>query len=248
VDVQSLKWVLQNPMKFLISKLSRRWIVDPYEYIQILAEKKIYEYTLQSKEDIRIIFVVGAYLGFEIRNLLRNYPNAIVYAFEPNPDYFSHLNRKYARSHRVFLHQIAISDSSGSTLLHSNSGHGTDSLLKLNDCAKEIYGLSPTTSTNVLSTTLDDWCREQFGNVPDVDLIWIDVQGAEGKVISGALETLSKTKAIFIEVSLFRPIGENGTLLKDIRRSLANFGLAEVALGLDSSNLTGNAIYVLQRS
>lgn len=123
--MQSLKWVLQNPMKFLISKLYRRWIVDPYEYIQIQAEKKIHEYTLQSKEDIRIIFVVGAYLGFEIRNLLKNYPNAIVYAFEPNPDYFSHLNRKYARSHRVFLYQTAISDSCGSTLLHSNSGHGT---------------------------------------------------------------------------------------------------------------------------
>lgn len=246
--MQRLKWVLKNPRRFLISRVHRRWLVEPYEYIQILAEEKIHEYLQKDKKDVRIILVIGAYLGFEIKKLLKNFPNSEVYAFEPNPIYFAELSKKYSDSNRVFLFQISISEREGTTLYYNNTGDGTGSLLELNSYSKEIYGLIPTTSIVVTTTTLDAWCKAQFGQIPNVDLIWIDVQGAENKVISGGGETLSKTQSVFIEVSQFKPIGQSGALLQEIQSALMRFGLVEVGLGLDSMNLTGNAIYTLQRS
>lgn len=248
IVMQRLKWVLKHPRRFLISRLHRRWIVEPYEYIQILAEKKIHEYIQKDKNDIRVIFVIGAYLGFEIKKLLKNFPNSEIYAFEPHPIYFAELAKKYSNSNRVFLFQISISEREGTALFYNNTGDGTGSLLELNSHSKEIYGLMPTTSIVVATTTLDAWCKTQFGHIPNVDLIWIDVQGAENKVISGGGETLSKTQSVFIEVSQLKPIGQSGALLQEIQSALMTFGLVEVSLGLDSLNLTGNAIYTLQRS
>lgn len=49
----------------------------------------------------------------------------------------------------------------------------------------------------VKSTTLDTFCKD----IPVIDFIWCDVQGAEEKVILGGVETFNKVKYFYTEYS-----------------------------------------------
>jgi len=64
-----------------------------------------------------------------------------------------------------------------------------------------------------ISRTLDDIVSESSPN--KIDLIKIDVQGAEHFVITGATKTLQITSMIWIEVS-FKPLYEGSLLFDDI--------------------------------
>jgi hypothetical protein len=52
-----------------------------------------------------------------------------------------------------------------------------------------------------------------------VDLLKVDVQGAEDKVLAGAIESLSMIFAIWIEVS-FKPLYEGSAIYSEIYRTL----------------------------
>ena len=62
-----------------------------------------------------------------------------------------------------------------------------------------------------------------------IDLIKIDVQGLEHLVIKGGAKTLSRTKAVFTEVS-FRPIYVGSSMLFDIAASLRTHGFIMIEL------------------
>jgi len=74
--------------------------------------------------------------------------------------------------------------------------------------------------------------------------IWMDVQGGEGKVLGGASETLKRTKAIFLEVALVRSPYKGASLFHEINRLLEAHGFLCAGLGLDAWNGTGNALFV----
>ncbi len=68
---------------------------------------------------------------------------------------------------------------------------------------------------------LDTLLRRE--NLPPPDLIKIDVQGFEAKVIAGGLETLKQTRRLVVETSL-RPIYQGQPLLPEVLRMLADLG------------------------
>ena len=47
--------------------------------------------------------------------------------------------------------------------------------------------------------SLDSYCRSH--ELGAVDLIWADIQGAEGEMVRGGLETLSRTRYLYTEFS-----------------------------------------------
>ncbi len=62
-----------------------------------------------------------------------------------------------------------------------------------------------------------------------IDLIKIDVQGLEHLVIEGGAETLSRTKAVFTEVS-FRPLYEGSSVFHEIHDLMTARGFVMAAL------------------
>ena len=69
-------------------------------------------------------------------------------------------------------------------------------------------------------------------------------QGAEGRVLAGAKETLKRTKSVFIEVALTRSPYEGALLFPEIEALLKSEGFMCVALGVGSWNGGGNAFFV----
>lgn len=117
-----------------------------------------------------------------------------VYSFEPNPNNFSLLQSKFANNPNVLICQEALSD--------ENSSHVNfylDKRQNLSGVASSLYRLEDMTDNDVEvikinTVTLDDYFKQ--GIRPNI--IKIDVEGAEPRVIKGGRDTILSCRPIII--------------------------------------------------
>ncbi len=132
---------------------------------------------------------VGANVGFYTRRFAEWVrPGGEVIAIEPEEVNFATLKRVIARRGLVNVRgvQAVASESAGFLCLQKNPFHPAD------------HRIAPA-GVKVSAVTIDDVLRER--GRPNVSLMKIDVQGAEERVLRGALETLQKLRpAVFMEV------------------------------------------------
>ncbi|HLX68179.1 MAG TPA: FkbM family methyltransferase [Verrucomicrobiae bacterium] len=126
---------------------------------------------------------VGANVGLLARQFCRQVGSSgRVYAFEPDPLTFQFLEFNTRSFKNKELTQCAVSDNQGPALLHLNFTSGTGNSL-LNQ------GHS-TESVPVTCVSLDEFLKQR-GN-PSVDVIKIDVEGAELGVLRGMRQTMAR--------------------------------------------------------
>ena len=77
------------------------------------------------------------------------FPLATVYAIEPYPPFYNHLEKLAIQNKRIRIKNIALSDENGTQVLKINKSEGTNSLLKSNVEGKEIYGDLLTTTSQI---------------------------------------------------------------------------------------------------
>ncbi|MES2953244.1 MAG: FkbM family methyltransferase [Patescibacteria group bacterium] len=141
---------------------------------------------------------VGAHIGyFSILAADGAGPTGRIYAFEPEPKNFELLKRNIALNNltNVVCEQKALAERSGSDALYRDE----QNLGNMSFAAANIPESHRGAVLTVSSVTLDEYCKD----IP-VDFIKMDVQGAEGKVLEGGLETARKAKVMLIE---FWPYG-----------------------------------------
>jgi FkbM family methyltransferase len=165
--------------------------------------------------DARVIVEIGANDGTHTRGFLKLFPNAKIYAFEPDRRAVAKLKANVTDS-RVSVFDIAIGAKDGEAEFHVSSG------LPPNASAQDRINLpegwdqsgslrAPKTHTAVWPwckfekksvvpvKRLDSWAREN--GIDRVDLIWADTQGAEGDLIAGGAEVLARTRFFYTEYS-----------------------------------------------
>lgn len=144
------------------------------------------------------IIDVGANIGYVLMNIaLRVGDDGMVFGFEPHPMAFSKLvkNIKLNDLKNVHFEQLAIGNSIGKIVPYTVN----ELNLGMNKVRQSFTG----SNDDVVLTTLDKYCDDN--NVSKVDLIKIDVEGYEMKVLEGAEHILQKFRPkLFIEIS-----GEN---------------------------------------
>ena len=127
---------------------------------------------------------IGCHQGSYLNEILKHAPNGNHIAFEPIPHLAATLRKKFPS---VQIYPYALSSNNGETTFFyipdfpALSGLNTRDFLAQNSPRQEI---------NVSVKKLDDLVPEAIR----IDLIKIDVEGAEGHVISGALETIKRNK------------------------------------------------------
>jgi len=157
-----------------------------------------------SKKDKLLIFDVGAHRGETVSRLIKLFPNSRVLCFEPFPDSFQHL--KSFEAENIVLHNFGFSDNSGTEEFFVNHGSATNSLLRSSENAEHTWGnpevYNQKSKISCEFTTMDSFISEN--NITSIDFLKIDVQGAEHKVLAGAIETLSQKipKLIQLEIIL----------------------------------------------
>ncbi|HSC28323.1 MAG TPA: FkbM family methyltransferase [Vicinamibacterales bacterium] len=145
------------------------------------------------------VFVdVGANAGyFTVLAALRVGDNGRVYAFEPNPAMCSRLRRhveENAVASRVVVSEVALGalDESVDLYLSCRSDNPGLSSVKLIEAAVARGDMRPDAKIPVAARTLDTWLADA---VPlRIDLIKIDVEGAEMDVLAGMEQTIGRLR------------------------------------------------------
>jgi len=128
---------------------------------------------------------VGAHVGFWIMSAARRaMPGGRAVAFEPTPHNLLRLRRNLALNALDYVRcePMALADQEGPSdfFVADNGNEGLGSLASHDDANRRI---------TVTTTTLDAWCASN--NVTTVDVLKIDVEGAEQRVLTGARAMLA---------------------------------------------------------
>jgi FkbM family methyltransferase len=145
-----------------------------------------------------VVFDVGANIGLIGLLLARHSPEALrIHCFEPEPQNFEALRRNISKnrlSERVFAHRLALTDESGEAVLfvRGGPGEGRHSM---------VAAKGSTASIRIPTLTASDFIASQ-GDAPD--LVKIDVEGAEGRVLAGMEPIFQqrRPREVFMELHL----------------------------------------------
>jgi len=205
----------------LTDKRARKRSVDDLEWLFFQLVKAV---------DPGVFIEAGAKDGRVSLRARRYLPEARIVAFEANPHTFERFLPTHvgAPNPVEYLH-LAVSDRPGklSFNIPTRIGGasidvdvGRSSLLKRLPDPDESY-----VTAEVEATTLDLFFRSDAGKS---NCMWVDVEGANRDVLSGAKETLKATQVLLIEVE-DRPIWTGQWLRPDVQAFLYQVGFVPVA-------------------
>jgi FkbM family methyltransferase len=171
------------------TRLGRGVFLAAYERYKGIGEAGHLEALAKLVRPGTTVIDVGANVGFYTRRFAEWVrPRGEVIAIEPEEVNFATLKRVIARRGlmNVMGVQAVASERAGSLYLQKNPLHPADHRIA-------------DTGVKVSAVTIDDVLRERAG--PKVSLMKIDVQGAEERVLRGAMATLRDLRpAVFMEV------------------------------------------------
>jgi FkbM family methyltransferase len=176
-------------------------------------------------DSINTILDIGSWHLKQTIELAQIFDNSIICAFEPNPETYDvccnvHNKLPQFLKNKISINKLALSDINGILKFYpldksksNSSNEGIASLSKLKIDGSLLNDFWIQKEIEVQSMKLDDWCK--LNNKNKIDLIWMDVQGAELKVLQGSIDTLKNVKAICTEAGLIAYYEEH-SLKKDI--------------------------------
>jgi FkbM family methyltransferase len=156
------------------------------------------------RETNGIIFDVGAHTGETTLKYRRLFPRAQIHAFEPFVDSYLELKKKTENDEMIHNHNIALGRDVGRRELSINRSSATNSLLSTDPRARETWNDTNVTDTvgktEVLISTIDEVAQKE--RIPCIDILKLDVQGAEYDVVLGAADMIRswKIKYVYSEI------------------------------------------------
>jgi FkbM family methyltransferase len=170
-----------------------------------------------SKKDYLTIFEIGACEGEDTIKYARTFSNSKIFSFEPLPK--NHIlieqNFKKFNIQNASLIKVALSNIDGETTFHVSSvdpninqidlssnwdyGNKSSSLLPPDKHIDEVGFIKFAENIIVQTKKISTFCNLQ--NIEIIDIIHMDVQGAELMVLQGADSYINKIKIIWMEVS-----------------------------------------------
>lgn len=170
------------------------------------------------------IIDAGASDGRISKRLLRKFPAADIYAFEPNPLYTETL-KQYAKDDSRFHPQfLALSDHEGTADLYVTESPGCTSLFAPAKRLKEIslQGASVKSLEKVELVTIDKWA-ERNGD-PAIQLMKFDVQAGELKALRGAVHVLARSTLLVYTEIWFNHVYDDGAIYSEIDLFFREYG------------------------
>lgn len=158
-----------------------------------------------NRDDIRVIFDVGANIGSVTLAAARSFPNAHIYSFEPVRATYQILcenTKSYGK--RIITYNFGFFNVSKKFDIHITSFHGANSILDQSLNHKNVHPhIKEIGTENIEVCTIDSFMSNR--NIDKIDIIKIDVEGVEKEVIEGGWETFkNKVDNVFIELSFLR--------------------------------------------
>jgi len=197
--------------------------------------------------NINIILDVGARDCLDSLELHKLYPNADIYAFECNPETIP-ICRENVSYTNIVLIEKAISDFNGFMYFYPVTGTIQDGISGKNPGASSLLKSSGKYPTEtyiqekiiVPSITLKTFM--DYHNVNNVDILWMDLQGAELMALKGLEHRIREVKVIHTQVE-FLEIYQCQPLFMEVDEYLRRFGF-ELIGWTEKNTFFGNAVYI----
>lgn len=173
----------------------------------------------------QVIVECGTCNGEDTLDLLKTYRPNQIFTFEANPENHPWCREKLAGEPQITLVEQAVSDKTGTVTFYPGDikhcrfpNGGISSMYPFRPGHPEFQLQAPIT---VPSTRLDDFLRLQ--GIEQVELVCLDVQGAELLALRGLGNYLHTVKAIISEV-WFNPYYDGAPVYGDLINFLKPYG------------------------
>jgi len=182
-----------------------------------------------------VILECGSNNGKDTLCMLKDYPTARLYCFEPDPRNVAIFKKAVAGfEDRCTLYEIAIANTDGFIAFRQSYGRRPHRPKSEFIFASTIKDPKPQMKLHpwlkykepiqVKAIKLDTWLKTV--DIPTIDFMWTDVEGAEEEAILGGTELLKKLHYLYIEYNDFESYGGRITS-NDILELLPNYKLVK---------------------
>lgn len=200
------------------------------------SRKFLFETLLKILPEKPVIVEAGAHFGQDTIILAKQWPEGDIHAFEPNPESYKKLLKKIEPFSCIKTYQLALSDINGLAAFHQ-AGIASSLFIPQFNRIMRHHQSNP---IQVTCVTLDYWAQEN--SVPNVDFLWLVVEGAELHVLQGATKILENVQALYLEVST-KKYWENAVLYDELQQWLDKAGFQEVWQYI-AFGLHGNVLFI----
>lgn len=195
----------------------------------------------------RHVIDAGANRGsFTDAFLLLHQPQRVVLV-EAIPELAESLRARYAGDPRISVVSGALSDRNGEAQFEINRSEASSSLLPIDSRNSEWFArdLSVARSIQVPTITLPELMRREA--METVDLLKLDLQGAERLVLTGGNEILNRVQVIYTEI-FFEQLYVGAWLFWDMNEFLSHrgfklCGLSNIVHAPDGDLVQANATF-----
>ena len=179
-------------------------------------EKYIKDHSIDTAE-VKNIVEIGAKDCIESLTFAAMFPNAHITAFECNPELISLCKFNSGMSDRITVVGKMVTDKPENTTFYMPDGEPGMGSMK--EC------LLPGSSVSVETVRMDDYLGEE-----EIDLLWVDVQGAELDVLNSFGSKLKNVKRIYCEMNLLPMRYYDSSSPSEITDKLMDFKIDETHL------------------
>ncbi len=208
--------------------------------------------TFKNKE-VEVIFDVGACHALESVELSKKYPNAKVYTFEANPVSYDVCLENTEGYDSITVINEAVNDYDGVCKFYpmdkektittwEDGNQGASSLYRANG-QYDFIEKYVQYEIEVPCTRLDTFCERN--GIDKIDIIWMDLQGAELKALQSLGSLLDTVQIIHTELEM-NPMYEGQCLFSDVNEYLTNNGF-DLEYGDTNVQFGSNFIFTNQR-
>jgi len=138
--------------------------------------------------NVKVVIDIGANVGFFSKLCRFLFPESKIFSFEPIPQTYTCLYKNFKSDKNTYVYNLGISDFNGKSKMNFNSQNSAVSQITINGNIK------------VYVNKLDDFVKNN--NIEYIDILKIDTESFESHVLRGAHRALSKTKYIFMEITM----------------------------------------------
>lgn len=234
--VWRLRLLLTQPKRVLA-----RFRVSGTEYVRIFPNEIAKYCPLPD-----LILEAGAADGTDTVILAAQFPNSRILAVEPVPQALGQCKARVYGNKRVIAIEGALSDTSGVAQLHLSSEratHSADSSSLLSPSAHKTFFPKTDFSQelSVRTFTIDELIESLGLHPPDV--MWLDMQGMEKRVLKGSPKALAQVRVVVTEASRV-PLYEGSPTYSELKRFFRDAGFK---LGIDRVGaISGNVLFYRQ--
>lgn len=193
-------------------------------------------------EQIKVILDIGSRDGIQSVELAKEYPNAIIYAFEPNPETLGQVNLNTNNYENIKVYGCACGEKNGIIPFYQSThgNPGSSSVFEKSGKYDYIENYQQK-QIEVPMIKLSDLLERN--EVERVDLVWADCQGSELAALKGMGKYLDNVLGICTEVE-YKEMYKGQPLYPEIKEFLNEKGFLEIDKTMVHDNFFGEAIFI----